>query len=167
MMEYASQSKTTLLSGTPVRPNQYFYLNSGIRQALEEVLENYRRRTLEENLWERLCAELPLDRGRPESLSRRVEGLNYAAEKLWTMAVESGKKAFGQNFDRRGLRHAAGILPISQYHYLIGSREPWRQVLTRRDALHDPQTALLKLRRDVESLGDFILQPANPQAMNS
>jgi hypothetical protein len=147
----------TPLSVTPARPNPYFYLGAGIRQAIEETLERYLHRTLEGNLWARLCAELPLDRGRPESLSRRVEGLNYAAETLWNMAVESGKKAFGQNFDRERLRRTTGILPIGHYHYLRGSREPWGQVLTRRDALHDPQTALLKLRRDIESLGDFIL----------
>jgi hypothetical protein len=157
-MEYTGQSQNTPLPSTPARPSQYFYLDSRIRQAIEEVLGSYLRHGQQGNLWERLCEALPLDRSRPEVLSRRVEGLEYAAEKLWTLAMESGRKAFGQNFDRGGLRRAADIRPISQYHYLRGSREPWRQVMTRRDGLHDPQTALLKLRRDVESLGDFILK---------
>lgn len=124
---------------------------------MDEILRNFTGSAHVGDLWEKLCAALPLDRGRPESLSRRVEGLDYVAEKLWALAVESGKKTFGPNFDREALRRAAGIMPISHYHYIMGSREPWGLVLTRRDALHDPQTALLKLRRDIESLGDFIL----------
>ncbi len=156
-MEYSKPHGNTRAAGMALKPTQFYYLEASFRQRLDEIVRAVLNRTSTVALWEALCGVLPLERNRPESLSRRVEGLEYASDKLWTQAVEGGKRAFGQNFDRGALRQAAGILPISHYHYLSGSREPWGLVRTRRDALNDPQTALLKLRRDVESLAQFIL----------
>jgi hypothetical protein len=156
-MEYVNHSTNPASSVPATGSKKYYFLDSKGRHELEEILRSYLSRSLSGNVWEALCAALPLDRGQPESLSRRVEGLLYASEALWGLAMESGKKAFGLSFDRYALCRSAGILPMSHYHYLRGSREPWGQVLTRRDALHDPQTAMMKLQRDIESLGDFIL----------
>src|SRR5512142_1010288 len=140
-MEYMGQHGKTGHPRTAVKPRKFFYLDSQARQRVEEIISGVAQRGAKINGWEALCEALPLERSRPQSQSRRVEGLDLAAEKLWALAVEAGRKAFGKNFDRESLCRAAGILPISHYHYLSGSREPHFLVQTRRDALNDPATA--------------------------
>lgn len=155
-MEYLGEYGKTAKPKMAAKPRKFYYLEAQARQRVEEIVQLLSARGSKLKGWEALCEALPLERGLPQSLSRRVEGLDLAAEKLWALAVEGGRKAFGPGFDRESLRRAAGILPISHYHYLSGSREPHELVQTRRDALNDPTTALVKLRRDIEALTEFI-----------
>ena len=90
---------------------------------------------------------------------RRVEGMIYCSEHLWSLAMESGKGAYGADFSRQDLIRLTGSRPMSHYRYLTGSREPMEVLLTRDDALEDSGTALVKFRDDIEALIDFIKTP--------
>lgn len=135
---------------------RFYYLDSETRKELDAVLESYRRDSTGDALWTALCNKLPVEKKRNTSYKIRVEGLSYVAESLWEMALAQGKQAYGENFSRQDLAKAVGSRPISYYHYLIGSREPWTVLNTRRDALEDLDTAMLKLKDDIHALVEYI-----------
>ena len=135
---------------------RFYYLDSETRKELDAVLESYLKGSTGDSLWAALCRTLPVEQKRSTSYNIRVEGLSYAAESLWDAALARGKQVFGENFGRQELSQAVGSRPISYYHYLIESREPWTILNTRRDALEDLDTAMLKLKDDILSLVDFI-----------
>ena len=135
---------------------RFYYFDSQSRKSVDEVLQRTVSARAAAASWSELCRVLPVERQRPESIRRRVEGMTYAADWLWDEALRIGKKEFGPTFDRANLLRSIRSYPISHYHYLMGSREPRHILLTRRDGLHDPRIALSKLQRDVEELFDFV-----------
>ncbi len=139
-----------------VREYRFYYLDAGTRRQLDAIIREYASRRTGDAIWQTLCDRLPVRRGEPESMRCRVEGLSYVAECLWDLALESGRKAFGETFSRENLHRAVRSLPIGYYHYMVGSRQPAGEVQTRRDALQDPGVALAKLEHDIQALGDFI-----------
>jgi hypothetical protein len=135
---------------------KFYYLDAQTRHQLDGVLRGDLAQFTPADLWKQLCAALPLQRLHPETLRRRVEGMAYAADWLWQAALLKGKEAFGQEFDRENLLKSIRPVPISHYHYILGSREPRDLLRSRRDGLHDPQIALAKLQHDIEALADFM-----------
>jgi len=148
-----------------VKPSRFYYLAPDARQRVDEVLERFAQRAPIGDLWEALCRELPVDRQAATSLQARVEGMSYAAEYLWNAALQAGAQVYGGDFDRQQLRHSVqDVMPITHYHYKVGSRLPKAILVTRRDALEDPGTALAKLKQDIEGLVDFIRRLPEPPA---
>jgi len=135
-----------------------YFLDSGAKRRLNDALQSFFSRPSPRTLWDELCEILPVDKWKPRTFKERVEGMTLVTERLWLFALESGKKCFSQDFSRRELLHHLRSLPMSHYRYLTGSREPMEILLTRDDALQDPATALVKLRRDIETLAEFIFQ---------
>ncbi len=155
-MEINLRNIQTAVSRAVMMRRRFYYLDSETRKELDAVLESYIKSPAGDALWMALCNKLPVEKKRSTSYKVRVEGLSYAAEALWDAALARGKQAYGENFSRQELSKAVGFRPISYYHYLSGSREPWTILNTRRDALEDLDTAMLKLKDDILSLVDFI-----------
>jgi hypothetical protein len=155
-MEINLRDTYTTVSRAVMMRRRFYYLDSETRRELDAVLEGYIKNPAGDSLWTALCSKLPLEKKKSTSYKTRVEGLSYAAESLWDTALARGKLAYGENFGRQELSRAVGSRPISYYHYLIGSREPRTILNTRRDALEDLDTAMLKLKDDIMSLADFI-----------
>ncbi len=148
----------TPLTEVLVKAKKYYYLDTATQHRLDEILRGFMHLRTSNHLWENLCSNLPVQKWSPASLRLRVEGLAYAAERLWNTALEDGKRAYGEDFDRDHLRRYVRTLPMSHYHYLVGSRESKEVLRTRHDALEDPLTALAKLQSDIAALADFLRQ---------
>jgi len=94
-------------------------------------------------LLEQLSSLLPIKKTDISTVRQRVEGFYYTTEILWQEALKLHRG------DRQEIVRMANLKPFSHYHYLVGSREPVSNVLTRADYLNDPTTALIKLRDDI------------------
>ena len=140
---------------------KYYYLDSDSRRRIDDLLENFLKQGSTLHLMERLKELLPIEKWKPNSLRKHVEGMYYLSERLWTLALDAGKKAYGNDFSRENLLRVTRTLPMSQYRYLTGSREPMNVLLTRDDALQDPSTAFVKLKHDIETWSEFILSARN------
>jgi hypothetical protein len=143
---------------TPPRLN-FYYLPSEAREKLDKALDVFPKRGTSDTLLAELETLLPMEAQSGRSHRRRVEGMIYCSERLWSMAMDVGKKEYGADFSRQDLIRLTRSRPMSHYRYLTGSREPMEVLLTRDDALEDPGTALVKFRGDIEALIDFIKTP--------
>ncbi len=135
---------------------RFYYLDTETRGKLEGLLQSSLADSTTADLLNQFKQLLPIQKWDSTSLRRHVEGLFYLSERLWNIAVEKGKQAYGDDFSRENLLRITKTLPMSHYHYLTGSREPADVLLTRDDALQDPPTALVKLTADINSLVEFI-----------
>jgi hypothetical protein len=135
---------------------RFYYLDTETRGKLEALLQTLLAHSATADLMNQFKKLLPIQKRDNTSLRRHVEGLFYLSERLWNIAVEKGKQAYGDDFTRENLLRITKTLPMSHYRYLTGSREPADVLLTRDDALQDPPTALIKLTADINSLLDFI-----------
>ena len=143
---------------------RFYYLDSKSRDLLEEKLQSFLDGELSESLTEEIKHTLPFEKRDLSTVRRRVEGMIYLTERLWMMALEVGKNAYGSDFSRQNLVGITRALPMSHYHYFTGSREPMNVLITRDDALQDPSAAIVKFKRDIESLAEFIQNaPAETQ----
>jgi len=104
-------------------------------------------------LFEKITVLFPIERSKPDSVRRRVEGYYYASEFLFKRLIQAGRS-------RSQIVSDAALRPLSQYHYTVGSREPRNSMLNRDDYLVDPGTSLVKLKDDIISLGDLLLKGA-------
>jgi len=96
-----------------------------------------------EAFFNKVVEVLPIEKMDPDTVRRRVEGLYYTSELIFKKLLAGGKMT------RNDIVRAAGLKPLSHFHYLTGSREPKNIVLTRDDYLNDPSTALIKLKDDI------------------
>ncbi len=150
-----------------VKRKKFYYLDLDTRRQLDQVLQSFLFQPSGNGLWQNLCERLPLNKLVPEAQRLRAEGLYYVSECLWSFALQGGKKTFGDSFDRAQLRRTLRVLPMSHYHYLMGSRERRENLLTRHDALQDPGTAIAKLQQDIDALAGFIKNLSENSAQNT
>jgi hypothetical protein len=135
---------------------RFYYLDTQVLGKLDQVLGEFTAGHADD-VMKALNQTLPIVKWNDKSLRRHVEGMFYLSEKLWTFALELGKKTWGAEFSRENLLRITKTMPMSHYSYLVGSREPATVLLTRDDILQDPATAMVKLQHDIKSLSDFIL----------
>lgn len=135
---------------------RFYYIDNQIIAKLDGILEEFTAGQTNDVMGQ-LKQTLPIEKWNEKSLRKHVEGMFYLSEKLWTIALDLGKKTWGDEFSRENLQRITKPMPMSHYGYLVGSREPATVLLTRDDALQDPATAMVKLSHDIESLSDFIL----------
>ena len=133
-----------------------YYLHPEAILKLDDVIEKFVHKPEDHNLLEDLGKILPIEKRNPVSFKQRVEAMFYVSEKLWSVALEKGKKTWGEDFSRDNLLRITKTMPMSHYSYLVGSREPANVLLTRNDILQDPVVAMVKLQHDIESLSDFL-----------
>lgn len=135
---------------------RFYYLDPATRENLEEIILNFSKGQLQESLLYEIRQSLPFEKKDLSTVKRRVEGMIYLTERLWMIALEAGKNAYGSDFSRQNLVGITRTMPMSHYHYVTGSREPINVLITRDDALQDPSAAFAKFDRDVNSLAEFI-----------
>ncbi len=127
---------------------ELFYLDKKSADQIEQTIKKYADQPAEdpEELYAQIIQVLPIQKSDYTSVRRRVEGLYYSTEILWHEAL----RIFNGN--RQRVVQLAKLKPLSHYHYLTGSREPFGNVMTRADYLNDPSTALVKLKDDIIGL---------------
>ncbi len=108
-----------------------------------------------EEFFDKVVVVLPIEKMDSDTVRRRVEGLYYASELIFKRLLAGGKMT------RSDIVRAAGLKPLSHFHYLTGSREPKNIVLTRDDYLNDPSTALVKLKDDIVHIAPLLLKQPN------
>ncbi len=126
-----------------------YYLDKKSAEEIEEMVAGLAggiQTTDPENFLNKLTAKLPIIKSDISSVRRRIEGFYFTTELLWREALRL------HNGDRKEIIHLAKLKPLSHYHYLTGSREPQRNVMTRADYFNDPTTALVKLHDDIIGL---------------
>ncbi len=101
---------------------------------------------------------MPLERGQHQALCARVEGFYELSEGLFELVFDLGQAKHGAEWNRRRVVKEANLRPFSYYHWITGSREPASNVMTRKDYLNDPTTALAKLEEDIQSLAKLYRQ---------
>jgi len=104
-----------------------------------------------QQLFEKITALLPITRIKPDSVRSRIEGYYFASEFLFKKLIQGGR-------DRTKIVADAGLKPLTQYHYTVGSREPRNSMLTRDDYLVDPSVSLVKLKDDIISLAQLLIK---------
>ncbi len=105
-----------------------------------------------EVFFDKVVVLLPIEKMDADTVRRRVEGLYYTSELIFKRLLAGGKMT------RNDIVRAAGLKPLSHFHYLTGSREPKNIVLTRDDYLNDPSTALVKLKDDILGVAQLLLK---------
>lgn len=127
---------------------ELYYLERKVAEIIDNKVKEFAQdeSSVPEDLLSDLIAMLPIKRTDLSSVRRRVEGFYYTTEILWHEALRLN------NGNRQEVVKLANLKPLSHYHYLTGSREPFGNVLTRADFLNDPATALVKLRDDINGL---------------
>jgi len=109
-----------------------------------------------ESLFDKVTELLPIKKLEFDTVRRRIEGYFYASERIWGLALATGRAS------RQEVVKKAQLKPLSHYHYLTGSLEPSNIVQTRDDLLNDPSTALVKLRDDIISLARILPELTAP-----
>ncbi len=108
---------------------------------------------------------MPIDRVDQEtSLRSRVEGFFIVSDLLFERAMDEGVAQLGEAWTRQSVIKAAQLRPFSYYHWKTGSREPADNVVSRKDYLNDPMTAIEKLYDDIAGLGKLIREQKNNPA---
>jgi len=138
-----------------MREYELRYLSNEAVDQIGKLLDSFDvvggKQTVEE-FFDKVVAVLPIERMNADTVRRRVEGLYYTSELIFKRLLAGGK------LTRNDIVRAAGLKPLSHYHYLTGSREPRNIVLTRDDYLNDPSTALVKLKDDIFGIATLLLK---------
>ena len=140
------------------------YLDKKVAQSIKEIIEDYiggKAGIDSEKLIHQIHNLTPIQKTDPNSVRCQVEGLYVASELLWHTALNEMKDK-----SRQDLVKLAKLKTLSHYHYLTGSRENLRNVLTRDDYLTDPPTALVKLRDDIIGLAKIVLKNKQSTAVS-
>ncbi len=142
---------------TAIKRMRFYYLEKDTAKRLDSILQDFTDTPLNYDLLGQLREVVPISKRDHSSVKQHVEGMFYVSEKLWNIALETGRNTWGEKFSRENLRRMTKSIPMSHYCYLVGSREAPNVLLTRNDALQDPGTAMVKLEHDISSLVDFIV----------
>ena len=140
-----------------MRENELRYLTSEVVSQINTLVEGFitsEGKLTPEQLIEKVKALLPIEKIKPDTVKRRVEGYYYTSEFIFKRLLKGGQT-------RPGIVHDAGLKPLSHYHYLVGSREPANLLLTRDDYLNDPSTSLIKLHDDIVGIANLLLKQAH------
>lgn len=132
---------------------EFHFIDEGMVELLLDMVDSFK--TSEEtprSLLERTKELLPVDRNGHAVLCERVEGFYEISEGLFQAVFDLGQARHGEEWDRKQVVKFAKLRPFSYYHWITGSREPANNVMTRKDYLNDPTTALAKLEEDILSL---------------
>lgn len=138
-----------------MREYELRYLTSEVVSKISSQLDNYvaaAGKQKAEDMFNKVVELLPIEKMNPDTVRRRVEGLYYTSELIFKRLLDAGKMT------RNDIVRAAGLKPLSHYHYTTGSREPKNIVLTRDDYLNDPATALVKLKDDILGVAEVLLK---------
>jgi len=138
-----------------MREYELRYLRGEVVNKISSLLDNFvtaAGKEKPEAFFDKVVALLPIEKMDADTVRRRVEGLYYTSELIFKRLLAGGKMT------RNDIVRAAGLKPLSHFHYLTGSREPKNIVLTRDDYLNDPSTALIKLKDDVVSAAGLLIK---------
>jgi len=122
--------------------------------ATEEFLDG---KLTPEQLMAKLKELMPVHKTDSNTWKARVEGLFEVSEMLFQAVLDKGQQKHGEEWNRSRVVLESKMRPFSYYHWVVGSREPVNNVLTRDDYLNDPTTALVKLEDDILSLARLFL----------
>lgn len=140
-----------------MREYELRYLRGEVVNKISSLLDNFvaaAGKEKPEAFFDKVVALLPIEKMDADTVRRRVEGLYYTSELIFKRLLAGGKMT------RNDIVRAAGLKPLSHFHYLTGSREPKNIVLTRDDYLNDPSTALIKLKDDVVNAAGLLIKGA-------
>jgi hypothetical protein len=138
-----------------MREHELRYLTNEIAGQIDRLMKEFVEaggKETPEQLFDRVTSVLPVEKLNADTVRLRVEGYYYASEYIFKLLLQRGKT-------RNAIVQAAALRPLSHYHYLVGSREPFNLLLTRDDYLNDPSTALVKLKDDIIAIAKLILIP--------
>ena len=136
-----------------MREYDFYFVDDELVDLLDDMVDSFHY-SIEtpESLLDRIKELLVLKKLEHDTVSARVEGFMEIAEELFKAVVKQGKIKHGEEWSRKDVVREARLRPFSHYHYMMGSREPASNVMTRKDYLNDPSIALAKLEDDVISL---------------
>ncbi|MBU0519322.1 hypothetical protein KJ564_10345 [bacterium] len=135
---------------------RFYYLDAGERRQLEDLVQGLLSKSFEGNVFAEIKTLLPIIKWDQVSLRKHVEGMFYVSERLWTVALETGKAKFGGEFNRINLLRITKIKSMSYYSYMTGSRDPVNIMMTRDDVLQDPAISMIKMKDDISALLQFV-----------